>query len=135
MPAWYTIPFRPGTITAGEGHLRERSVERAIEGHLAALLRTPLGESMGNPAYGCRIWEHLAEPVGGEHWMAQFKQDVLEAVSLGEPRLQDAAVDLVQSRSDQGRSELRLCITGRTLPGDRPFRLDRTILVDPIRLV
>lgn len=134
MPTWYSIPFRPGTIIAGESHPQEHRVERAIEQHVVALLRTPIEGSPGNPQYGCRIWQHLAEPVRGEQWMARFKQDVLDAITTNEPRLEHISVDLMPVRSDLGRNELNLTITGRTIPSDRPFRMDRTVLTDPIRL-
>jgi len=130
----YSLPFRPATILEGEGHPQERSAEMAVQEHITMLLRTALGESPGNPQFGCRIWERIAEPVRGESWLAQFKLDVQEAILKNEFRLADVAVELVPAKGDRDRNELTLTITGRTLPGDRPFRLSRVILTDPIRV-
>ncbi len=134
MPAYYQLPFRPAAIMDGEGHAQERRIETAVEQYLVALLRTAMGETPGNPAFGCRIWEHIAEPVRGESWLAQFKRDVREAIVANEHRLQDVGVELVPAKGDREQNELTLTITGNTVPGDRPFRLSRVILIDPIRL-
>lgn len=134
MAANYSLPFRPGTIMDGDGHPQERNVEMAIQEHITALLRTSLGESSGNPLFGCRIWDHIAEPVRGESWLAQFKEDVRDAIVKNERRLEDVHVELILAKGDRDRNELTLTITGRTTPGDRPFHLSRVILTDPIRI-
>lgn len=119
---------------AGEAHAQERKLETAIQQHVTSLLRTALGESPGNPLFGCRIWDRIAEPVRGESWLAQFKLDVEEAITLNEHRLKDLAIELIQAKGEVRQNELTLTITGRTVPGDRSFQLSRVILTDPIRV-
>ncbi|MBK6542070.1 MAG: GPW/gp25 family protein [Flavobacteriales bacterium] len=130
--SFFSLPFRPDELLSGREHPRQPNLEQAIAEHLSVILRTTPGASPGNPEYGCRIWHHLAERVRGEAWLAQFKEDVRNAVVKNEPRLTGVEVDIKTTRSD--RNDLSLTISANMVPGGRPFRFARTILTDPIRM-
>ena len=119
---------------AGEDHPRERAVEKSIEEFIAVILRTSLGESPGNPLFGCAIWDRVAEPVKGEAWLARFKEDVRVAVANNEQRLAEVVVDLVPAKGDLDRNELTLIVQAAIVPSGKPFRFSRVVLTDPIRI-
>ena len=129
---YISLPFRPEAIIQGRELQRTNRLDQAITEHLHVVLRTAPGEAQGDPGYGCRIWEHMADRVRGEAWMARLKEDVRQAVVNCEPRLVEVEVELKQGTP--GRNELQLAITGRTVPGGKPYRLSSTILTDPMRL-
>jgi len=129
---FFQLPFRPQVILDRQEHPKAPNLETAIGEHLAVILRTVRGESPGNPDYGCRIWDHLAERVRGEFWLSQFSDDIKEAVELNEQRLTDVKVEITSARP--GSNDLSLTITALTVPSGKPFRFSRIILTDPIRM-
>jgi len=129
---FFKLPFRPEALLRGMAHETEPQLETAIGEHVTMILRTARGESPGNPEYGCRMWDHLAERVRGESWLAQFKDDILEALLSNEPRLSDVVVEIKPTRA--GTNDLALSITASTVPSGRPFRFSTVILTDPIRM-
>lgn len=128
----YSLPFRPQEILEGRELPFELDLERSVADHLSLLLRTAPGEVPGDPDYGCRIWEHLAEPMRGESWLSQLMEDVRSAVVAHESRLGQVAVDITPSRSEA--NDLTLTIQGRLVPSEKAFRYQRVLRTDPIRI-
>ena len=128
----YKLPFRPTELIEARDHERTNDMERSLEQHISVLLRTAPGEVPGDPDYGCHIWDHLAEPIRGELWLTQLTDDVRRAVVSNEKRLGDVIVELKPGRNDP--NELVLSIEGRMIPTAKPFRYERFLRTDPIRI-
>lgn len=128
----YSLPFRPAEILEGREHPREGDPERAITAFLSLLLRTAPGEALGDPEFGCRFWERIAEPMKGESWISEMTDDVRKAVATYEHRLKDVTVDMTPTRGD--RLDLTLLIQGRISGSGKHFRYERVLRTDPIRI-
>lgn len=76
----YSLPFRPKEIIEGRQHPREGDLDRSITAFLSLLLRTAPGEVPGDPDFGCRFWDRIAEAMKGEIWLSQMSDDVRTAV-------------------------------------------------------
>ncbi len=68
----------------------------------------------------------------GEIWLSQMSDDVRTAVKDHEHRLQDITVDITPTRAD--RQDLTLQIQGRIVASGKPYRFERVIRTDPIRI-
>lgn len=128
----YSLPFRPKEIIEGRQHPREGDLDRSITAFLSLLLRTAPGEVPGDPDFGCRFWDRIAEAMKGEIWLSQMSDDVRTAVKAHEHRLQDVTVDITPTRAD--RQDLTLQIQGRIIASRKPYRFERVIRTDPIRI-
>lgn len=129
---FYRLPFRPKEILEGGALSRDTDVERAITSFISMVLRTAPGEVPGDMEFGCRIWDHLAEPIRGERWLSQMTEDVRQAIVRHERRLQDVTVDISPTRGNQ--LDLTLVVEGRIVPTGKPYRFERVIRTDPIRI-
>jgi phage baseplate assembly protein W len=72
-----------------------------LDRSIRVILATAPGERVMRPAFGCRIWDLLFEPVNG-NTIGLMAQAVREAVARWEPRVQLQEVDVRADSSDPG---------------------------------
>jgi phage baseplate assembly protein W len=71
----------------------------ATDAAIRVVLSTAPGERVMRPAFGCRIWELLFEPVNA-NTMGLMAQAVREALAQWEPRIEVESVTVEQDRAD-----------------------------------
>jgi phage baseplate assembly protein W len=109
-----------GSIAFDEGHA---DVEKAIR----VILSTAVGERPMRPAFGCRIWDQLFEPINA-NTLGLMEDAVHEALSRWEPRIQVDGVDVDPDPSGQGAVTIRIAYRLRETN-------DRRNLVHPFYLI
>ena len=78
-----------------------------VECAIRVVLSTALGERVMRPAFGCRIWDLLFEPVNA-NTIGLMALAVREAVAQWEPRVQLLDVNVVPSPDDSALVNIAL---------------------------
>jgi phage baseplate assembly protein W len=102
----FTFPMgvdHTGSIAMTSG---PEDLDRAIH----VVLATAPGERVMRPAFGCRIWELLFEPVNA-NTLGLMAQSVREAVAQWEPRVE--IDDVVVNPDDRDTALVRIGVTYR----------------------
>lgn len=84
-----------------------------IDASLRMILTTAPGERVMRPAFGCRIWELLFEPINA-NTMGLMGEAVREAVGRWEPRITLDDVRISPDQREHGRVTIFLDYTVRT---------------------
>lgn len=72
-----------------------------LDSSIRVVVSTAPGERVMRPAFGCRIWDLLFEPVNA-NTLGYMAQAVREAVAQWEPRVETESVDVVPDARDSG---------------------------------
>jgi|SRR5690606_11298768 len=95
----YKKPLSFKRLVAGKG-LETTDVGYSVSQHIELLIFTHFGEHRFNRQYGCSIWELDFELIISDwKWEEKFKQSLLTAIRLEEPRIYnvDVQVDLSEA--------------------------------------
>jgi len=84
-----------------------------IDSSLRMILTTAPGERLMRPAFGCRIWELLFEPINA-NTLGLMIEAVREAVSRWEPRITLDDVRVTPDLGDVGKVTIAIDYTIRT---------------------
>lgn len=76
-----------------------------LERSIRMVLSTAPGERLMRPRFGCRIWEHLYEPIN-PNTLGAMKQAVRDAVAEFEPRVEVENVVVRPSQAEQGMVDI-----------------------------
>jgi uncharacterized protein len=97
-----------------------------IEKAMRIILSTAVGERPMRPAFGCRIWDLLFEPINA-NTLGLMEDAVAEALMQWEPRAQIDAVEVVPDAATDGAVRINVTYTVRSTNDQRnlvhPFYL------------
>lgn len=98
-----------------------------IEKAMRVILSTAVGERPMRPAFGCRIWDLLFEPINA-NTLGLMEDAVREALSRWEPRAQVDEVHVIPDETGIGAVNISIAYTIRSTN-------DRRNLVHPFYLI
>lgn len=81
------------------GNLALTSGPEELDSSIRVVVSTAPGERVMRPAFGCKIWDLLFEPVNA-NTMGYMAQAVREAIAQWEPRVETESVDVVADPKD-----------------------------------
>lgn len=70
-----------------------------LDSSIRVVVSTAPGERVMRPAFGCKIWDLLFEPVNA-NTLGYMAQAVREAIAQWEPRVETESVDVVPDKRD-----------------------------------
>jgi uncharacterized protein len=109
------------------GAIRLTSANEGIEDSMQLVLLTAPGERVMRPAFGCRIWDLLFEPVT-PNLLGLINEAVRDALGRWEPRIE--VEDVAAAADDDDHALVRVLITYRVRATN-----DRRNLVYPFYVI
>lgn len=92
---YYRLPFDFGKITEGGAADTSSGIGENIAQHIQLLITTKLGENRYDAGYGNAIWDlEFENSLSDMQWEDAFKQSVIHAVSVYEPRIVNVSADI-----------------------------------------
>jgi phage baseplate assembly protein W len=89
-----------------------------LDRSITVVLSTAPGERVMRPAFGCRIWELLFEPVNA-NTLGLMAQAVRQAIAQWEPRVTVIDVHVTPDPADHGRVDIDVTYEVRTTNDQR----------------
>lgn len=112
-PGFVGRGFRFPMAVDHRGNLALTSGGADLDSSIRVVIATAPGERVMRPAFGCRIWDLLFEPVNA-NTLGLMAQSVREAVAQWEPRVETESVEVSPDPNDSALVHIRLTYRVRT---------------------
>lgn len=137
----YKKPFSFKRLVAGNG-LETADVGYSISQHIELLIFTHFGEHRFHTAYGCAIWDLDFELIISDwKWEEKFKQSLLSAIQMAEPRIYDVDLQVVLSEAERAsfgsgvtevKKRVNIYVTGCIGETGEPYHFFTELFLGPL---
>lgn len=110
----------PIQVDPSTGRMRTSSHEEDIKEAIAIILNTRRGERVMNPDFGCGIHEY-AFGLADFTTLSLMRREVINSLTMWEPRIKDIEVSVDDSQSEIGRIIINISYLVRST--NNPFNL------------
>lgn len=97
MSGW-SFPIR---IDENTGKIKTTTYERDIKESIYIILTTNIGERLGNPQFGSKVFEYMFEPIN-DSLISDIEIDVKKAIEKWEKRIDEINVSTSVDDASQG---------------------------------